>query len=75
MNIGSISTQQFDYSVKNSGLRKAAGSPSPPNLSSDERSMIKHEFPKAKPITQYTMQGKIKECSWHARGTNIDRRV
>jgi hypothetical protein len=75
MNIGAIPTQQIDFSVKNSGLRKAAGSPNPPSLSSDEQSMIKNKFSKTKPVTQYTVQGNVKQSSWHACGTNFDRRV
>ncbi|MCC5914344.1 MAG: hypothetical protein JJU46_08225 [Balneolaceae bacterium] len=75
MIIDSIHHQQLEKVARNNGLRAAAGSPKPPELSSDETGMIERKFSTAKPLTQYTSGGDVKESAWPVRGSHFDVRV
>ncbi len=75
MNIDSIHLQQTERIAQNSALRKAAISPSPPNLSKDESEMIQKNFAASKPIASYNVQGEMHKSSFFDRGLNIDTRV
>lgn len=72
---GSIFHQQHEQIVRNNGLRKAAGSPKPPSLTTEETSMIQKKFESAKSITLYNLQGNVNEQSFTGRGRNIDTKV
>lgn len=60
--------------VRNGALRKAAGSPQPPQLTDDEVSLIRKKFAPGKPVTSYTRQGNIQQQEI-GTGRNIDTRV
>lgn len=75
MIVDSIHHQQTEKITRNSALRKAASSPSPPNLSQDETAMIQKKFASSKPISSYTMQGEMEKSSFFDRGNYIDRRI
>jgi hypothetical protein len=71
---GSIQNQQFEHTVRNEGLRKAAKSPEPPPLSNDETSMIKKNFTPGKTHKLYDVQGDVHKTNVEL-GQNIDTRV
>jgi hypothetical protein len=72
--IRSLINQQTQQIQASSALRKAASSPQPPQLTSDENSLINQEFTASKPLQSYSVNGRMNEHQI-VRGAKFDARV
>lgn len=72
--INSVIHQQTQRITQNTALRKAAVTPQPPSLTTDESSLIKEKFSSSRTMKSYSMDGRINEHQV-IRGSHFDQRV